>query len=88
MVFKRELYTGLALGLALGCNRIFKNAPFGRLLRHIYGEHWFLIGVTVSISLIGVVLWGTLSGSMLPFILKRFGCRSCNFICPLSCYNG
>ena len=39
----------------------------------IYGPHWFLIGLTVSFSLIGVVLWGTLTGSMLPFIMKRIG---------------
>jgi magnesium transporter len=38
-----------------------------------YGAHWVYIGLTVSFSLIGVVLWGTLSGSMLPFILKKFG---------------
>src|SRR5215210_2796821 len=40
---------------------------------HIYGPHWFFIGSTVGVSLVGVVLWGTLSGSMLPMILKRLG---------------
>jgi magnesium transporter len=39
----------------------------------IYGEHWFFIGLTVGVSLIGVVLWGTLSGSMLPLFLKKLG---------------
>ena len=38
-----------------------------------YGPHWPLIALTVGISLVGVVLWGTLSGSMLPFVLRRFG---------------
>ena len=38
-----------------------------------YGEHWLAIGLTVAISLIGVVLWGTLAGSMLPFLLRRLG---------------
>jgi magnesium transporter len=40
---------------------------------NIYGEHWMMIGFTVGFSLIGVVLWGTLSGSMLPIFLKRLG---------------
>jgi magnesium transporter len=35
--------------------------------------HWLLVAVTVAISLVGVVLWGTLSGSLLPFLLKRLG---------------
>jgi magnesium transporter len=39
-----------------------------------YGTHWFLIGLTVFFALIGVVMWGSLAGSMLPFIL-----RSCGF---------
>ena len=43
------------------------------LFSDIYGPHWLLVAVTVSLSLIGVVLWGTLVGSMLPFILRRLG---------------
>jgi magnesium transporter len=38
-----------------------------------YGKHWLLIGLTVLFALIGVVMWGSLSGSMLPFILRRIG---------------
>src|SRR5207237_5409702 len=38
-----------------------------------YGPHWFLIGTTVFFSLIGVVMWGSLAGSMLPFILRSLG---------------
>jgi magnesium transporter len=82
MVFKRELYTGLALGFALaaiGFLRIF----IWEVTTDIYGEHWFLIGATVSISLIGVVLWGTVSGSMLPFILKRLGVDPATSSAPL-----
>ena len=41
--------------------------------RSAYGPHWFLIGLTVMFSLIGVITWGTLAGSMLPFILRRLG---------------
>ena len=39
----------------------------------IYGPHWLLVAFTVSFSLVGVVLWGSLSGSMLPFALKKCG---------------
>jgi magnesium transporter len=82
MVFKRELYTGLALGLALAAIG-FLRISIWEVTSNIYGEHWFLIGATVSISLIGVVLWGTLSGSMLPFILKRFGLDPATSSAPL-----
>jgi magnesium transporter len=71
-VMRREVATGLALGLvlaAIGLVRISVwHYAFGA-----YGEHWFLIGLTVALSLVGVVLWGTLSGSMLPFLLRRVG---------------
>jgi magnesium transporter len=40
---------------------------------NIYGPHWPLVALTVGTSLVGVVMWGTLSGSMLPFVLKRLG---------------
>ncbi|MGI8438241.1 MAG: magnesium transporter, partial [Chthoniobacterales bacterium] len=39
----------------------------------VYGPHWPLVALTVGISLVGVVLWGSLSGSMLPFLLRRLG---------------
>ena len=39
----------------------------------MYGEHWLLIALTVALSLVGVVLWGTLTGSLLPFLLRRLG---------------
>jgi magnesium transporter len=71
-IMKREILSGLTLGLilgAIGFLRIFLWSSFS----NIYGEHWLAIGLTVGFSLIGVVLWGTLSGSMLPFLLKRLG---------------
>jgi magnesium transporter len=40
---------------------------------HLYGEHWLSIAFTVGFALVGVVLWGTLSGSMLPILLKKLG---------------
>jgi len=39
----------------------------------VYGEHWLLVGITVAVSLVGVVIWGTLSGSLLPLLLRRLG---------------
>jgi len=39
----------------------------------LYGPHWPLVALTVGVALVGVVLWGSISGSMLPFILRRFG---------------
>jgi magnesium transporter len=77
-VMRREIQAGLLLGLVLGIigtvrvaawaiadERYFHNQP--------YGPHWPLVAFTVGIALVGVVLWGTLSGSMLPFLLRRVG---------------
>ena len=44
-----------------------------QLLFHPYGEHWIWVGLTVGLALVGVVLWGTLSGSMLPFMMQKLG---------------
>lgn len=69
-VMKKELFSGLALGSILGTIgflRIFIGHLFGQNLT----EFWYLIGIAVSISLVFVVTWGTFSGSMIPFILKR-----------------
>lgn len=71
-VMKREILSGLFLGLilgALGFLRIFSWQTFSSA----YGEYWYLIGMVVSFSLVGVVLWGSLMGSMLPFILRKLG---------------
>jgi magnesium transporter len=43
------------------------------LLFHSYGEHWLLVAITVGLALVGIVLWGSLAGSMLPFLLRRIG---------------
>jgi len=71
-VVRREVAAGLALGTILasiGMARILLwQGMFGA-----YGEHYMLIGLTVALSLIGVVTWGTLAGSMLPMVLRRCG---------------
>jgi magnesium transporter len=71
-VFVRELVAGALLGLVLG------GIGFLRIFlwpwrERDYGEHFTRIGATVAVSLLGVVLWGTLTGSMLPLLLRRLG---------------
>src|SRR5437016_10858914 len=77
-VMGREIQAGLALGAilgAIGVLRVGAWAIIGEqyLHRQPYGPHWPLVAMTVGIALVGVVIWGTLSGSMLPFLLRRIG---------------
>ena len=67
----REIPNGLALGTMLGLVGIVRISLWQLLGIYDYGEHWFLIALTVGLALIGIVLFGSLSGSMLPFILQR-----------------
>lgn len=71
-VMRRELISGLLLGTTLGLIGFFRIYAW-TFFTPIYGPHWFLIGITVGFALLGVVLWGTLSGSMLPLLLKKAG---------------
>jgi magnesium transporter len=71
-VVSRELATGLALGAILGTIGISRILVW-QAIRGIYGEHYALIAATIGFSLVGVVLFGTLAGSMLPFVLRRCG---------------
>ena len=71
-VMRKEIISGLLLGLILGAIGFLRVAIWSQFST-IYGPHWFLVALTVGFSLIGVVLWGSLSGSMLPFILKKVG---------------
>jgi magnesium transporter len=70
-VMKREILSGLLLGLVLGTLGFIRIYSW-QALSGTYGEHWDLIALVVGISLVGVVLWGSLVGSMLPFILRKF----------------
>ncbi|HXN25234.1 MAG TPA: magnesium transporter [Candidatus Dormibacteraeota bacterium] len=72
-VFRREVFSGLALGLLLGIIGLFRIVLWQHLHFTNYGPHYILLGLTVWGSLIGVVLFGTLAGSMLPFILRGLG---------------
>jgi magnesium transporter len=72
IVLRREIASGLLLGAILGTMG-FARIALWSAFTPIYGPHWPLIGLTVGCSLLGIVLWGTLSGSMLPFLLQRLG---------------
>jgi magnesium transporter len=71
-VMRREILAGLALGVILGSIG-FLRITLWSAFSDIYGPHWLLVAITVALALVGVVLWGTLSGSLLPFVLKRLG---------------
>ena len=69
----RELPTGLALGAILGLIGVVRIIVWQRFGFYDYGAHWLLIATTVATALVGIVTFGSLAGSMLPFILQRFG---------------
>jgi magnesium transporter len=71
-VVRREFAAGLSLGLLLGVIG-FVRIVLWQALFHVYGEHYVLVALTVFISLVGVVTWGTLVGSTLPFLLRKIG---------------
>jgi len=77
-VMRREILSGLMLGTILGVIGFTRISVWHELMQHgvikdIYGAHWLLVAFTVGSSLIGVVMWGTFSGSMLPIVLKKLG---------------
>lgn len=71
-VFKRELISGIALGATLGIIGLLRVVVWSFFF-NTYGEHSFLLGLTIGLTLLGIVLWGTITGSMLPIILKKLG---------------
>jgi len=68
----RELPTGFVLGSVLAIIGLMRILLW-QAVWHTYGPHYVVVALTVAFSLIGVVLFGTLAGSMLPFVLKRVG---------------
>jgi magnesium transporter len=71
-VIRREFATGLALGLILASIGLVRILLW-QFFFDAYGDHYFLIALTVGLSLVGVVMWGSLMGSILPFILRSLG---------------
>jgi magnesium transporter len=72
-VVRKELLSGLSLGLILGTIGFFRISLWQYLHIFNYGQYHWLVAVTVGSALVGVVLWGTVSGAMLPFLLRRCG---------------
>ncbi len=68
-IMSREVISGLVLGIILGIIGFLRIVVWSSF-SHVYGDHPVLVGLTVGFSLLGIVLWGTLSGSLLPIILK------------------
>ena len=71
-IVRREVFAGLALGGILGAIGFLRVSVWGAFFE-TYGPHWILMGITVAIALIGVVLWGSLVGSILPLGLQKLG---------------
>lgn len=71
-IMHREIFSGVFLGIVLGIIGFFR-VTLWSLFTDIYGIHWMLIAITIGLSLLGVVTWGTLVGAMLPLLLKRSG---------------
>ncbi len=71
-VLRRELLSGLLLGVILGIVG-FSRIALWQSITPIYGPHWLMVALTVAVALVGIVLWGSIAGSMLPLILRRLG---------------
>lgn len=71
-IFRREANVGLILGCILALIGFLRVALWSQFV-DLYGPHWLLIGFIVALSLVGVVLWGNLVGSLFPLLLKRLG---------------
>ncbi|MHA6247807.1 magnesium transporter [Pontibacter sp. CAU 1760] len=72
-VMRKEVLSGLMLGLILGAVGFLRIILWQQAGFYDYGAYSVLIGLTVGLSLIGIVLWGTISGSMIPFLLHKLG---------------
>lgn len=71
-VMRREIFAGLALGCVLACIALIRILLWPHK-EQVYGPHYLLVAATVASSLVGVVLFGSVAGSMLPFVLRRIG---------------
>lgn len=71
-VMKKEIVSGVFLGGILGIIGFIRIMIWQETGLYDYGEHWVYIGLSIAVSLVLIILWGTLSGSMIPFVLKKF----------------
>jgi magnesium transporter len=81
-VLRREVAAGIILGAVLGAIGFIRILVW-QGVGHVYGAHYLLLALTVSCALVGVVLWGSLAGSMLPFVLRRVGFDPASASAPL-----
>jgi magnesium transporter len=72
-VMRKEIASGLALGTLLGGLGLVRVLIAGHFAPEVYGPHLGLIGATLATTILAVVLWGSLCGSMLPLLLRRLG---------------
>lgn len=72
-IIRREFFSGLLLGVLLGAIGFLRITTWQVFDIYNYGPHWILMASTIFFALIGVILWGSLMGSMLPIILKKLG---------------
>src|ERR1043165_4433955 len=70
-VMRREIFSGLTLGIIFGVIGFIRIITWQELHWYNYGPHWLLMASTIFFSLIGIVMWGTICGSMIPMILKK-----------------
>ncbi|HEX4404055.1 MAG TPA: magnesium transporter [Polyangia bacterium] len=81
-VMRRELFIGIGLGAVLAVIGFMRIMIWSTVF-HAYGDHATAVAMTVAASLVGVVLWGSLAGSMLPFGLRRVGFDPASACAPL-----
>ncbi len=72
-VMRKELFSGLMLGAVLGAIGLARIAVWQQAGLYDYGAYWLWVGLSVALSLVAIVMWGTLAGSMIPFLLKKAG---------------
>jgi magnesium transporter len=72
-VMRKEIFSGLLLGCILGLIGFVRILIWQETGLYDYGKYWLWVGLSVSVSLVFIVLWGTLSGSMIPILLKKIG---------------
>ncbi len=72
-VMRKEFFSGFLLGTILGTIGFVRIAVWEKTGLYDYGEHWIYIGLTIGLSLVAIVLWGSLAGALIPFVLRRLG---------------
>jgi magnesium transporter len=72
-ILRREIFSGFLLGIILGIIGFLEVLVLHFIKPDFYGIHWMLIAGTIGLTLVGVVIWGTITGSMLPIVLKKLG---------------